>query len=190
MVQTSKAATKTGFHNPPPRERPLVLRGSCEGRNAPPLPSRPLEISLPLTPPLLAGEGNRRPSGGGGVRPMTDPSEQRRRNEYGEPGIARYSVQERRTTSASRVEPWISHLFTPDRAIGRGFFVFRSITEASLIRHFTPSSLRETSSVDAVIAFFTTTAENEKTKHGGQIARATDFEPCARNSNPTLIPDP
>ena len=105
-------------------------------------------------------------------------------------GTARYSVQERRTGSASRVEPWISHLFTPDRAIGRGFFVFRSITEASLIRHFTPSSLRETSSVDAVIAFFTTTAENEKTKHGGQIARATDFEPCARNSNPTLIPDP
>ena len=41
MIKTSKAATKTGFQKLPPRERPLVLRGSCAGWIAPPLPSRP-----------------------------------------------------------------------------------------------------------------------------------------------------
>ena len=30
---------------------------------------------------------------------------------------------ERRTMSASRVEPWISDLFIPDRAFGRGFLI-------------------------------------------------------------------
>ena len=43
IVQTSKAATKTGAQASRPRERPLVLRGSCRERTAPPLPSRPPE---------------------------------------------------------------------------------------------------------------------------------------------------
>ena len=159
MVQTSKAATKTGFHNPPPRERPLVLRGSCEGRNAPPLPSRPPERLLSAVCAcrdkhrLSADEQCSSLHSVVKVSPWRALCAATGCRSVWRDGIARYSVQERRTASASRVEPWISHLFTPDRNRS-GVFVFRSITEAPLIRHFTPSSLRETSSVDAVIAFF------------------------------------
>ena len=46
IVQTSKAATKTGAQASRPRERPLVLQGSCRERTAPPLPSRPPEQNL------------------------------------------------------------------------------------------------------------------------------------------------